>query len=198
MSRWDLSHASSYSCKFLLAATERVRAHRSMPSLEKSVFGYGAANDTWIALYRVAEYYALSNYRHGRGISSRDGLTKSTRVDLLYLARACVQLLRKNGPYVFIHASQIVLAEILKRILVYSAYRQRMRRSQRSISRNRSTSIAIARTQCTRIFRTTLPLLTYWSLTLPVSQSYQSGEWPLRTRIYSLIRKCDVFEAIQD
>ncbi len=97
MSGWNLSHASSYCCPFLLSADRRIRDRLSRsspnysPFLEQSVFGI----DTWMALYRVADY-ALSNYRRGRGLSNRDGLTASTRVDLLFLARMAVQLLRKN------------------------------------------------------------------------------------------------------
>ncbi len=52
-------------------------------------------DNTWIALYRVADY-ALSNYCHGRGLSNRDGLTESIRVDLILLARMSVQILRKS------------------------------------------------------------------------------------------------------
>ncbi len=61
--------------------------------LEHSVF----QNDMWIALYRVAGC-ALSNYRRGRGLSNKDGLTKSTRSDLLFLARECVKLLSRGDP----------------------------------------------------------------------------------------------------
>ncbi len=95
MSGWNLSNASSYSCPFLLSAAKYGKICRSTPPLEQSVFG----NDTWIALYRVADY-ALSNYRRGGGLSNRDGLTKSTRDDLLLVARMSVQLfkLRKSGP----------------------------------------------------------------------------------------------------
>ncbi len=79
--RWDLSHASSYSCPFLIAAIrdtnirgvffENASGH-DLPSyckedgqgtpLEHSVF----TDDMWVALYRVADY-ALSNYRWGWG-----------------------------------------------------------------------------------------------------------------------------------
>ncbi len=93
ISGWNLSHASSYSCPFLLSADRCIWDRCSIPPLEQSVFG----DDKWIALYRIADY-ALSNYRHGRGLSHKDGLTEFNRVDLLLLARMSVQLLQKNDP----------------------------------------------------------------------------------------------------
>ncbi len=56
--------------------------------------------------------------------------------------------------------SQRVPDCILKRNQMYSVYLRQTRRSQHSVSRNRSTSIAIARMQCIRIFRTILLQLT--------------------------------------
>ncbi len=104
---WNISHASLYSCQFLSAVTDvknrygllatasdlnlYCKEHGQGNSLEHSVF----TDNTWIALYRVADY-ALSNYCHGRGLSNRDGLTESIRVDLILLARMSVQILRKS------------------------------------------------------------------------------------------------------
>ncbi len=176
MNGWNLSHASSYSCPFLIRVVKdarvwhsTIRAAVDLPSYCKSLgqgrpLGHSVfTDDTWVALYRVVDY-AMSSYRRGWGISNRDGVVESTRVDLCFLALMSVQLLRKNDPYVFLHASRISVG-ILKSILFCSAYLQRMRRSQRSISHNRLTLIAIARTQCTRICRTTLPQLKCCSLT---------------------------------
>ncbi len=108
MSGWNIGHATSYTCPFLISAVTDVQnwytqlaTARDLPSyckeygqetaLGQSVF----TDDMWIALYRIADY-ALSNYLRGRGLSFRDGLTGSTRVDLLLLAGMSVQVLRKK------------------------------------------------------------------------------------------------------
>ncbi len=109
MSGWNLVHASSYSCPFLISAIANTRPfhgrqlttashlleyYESRSPLSRSVFGV----DRWIALYRVSDY-ALSNYhRRGLGLSSRDGLAESTRGELLLLARTSVQLLSESVP----------------------------------------------------------------------------------------------------
>ncbi len=94
LSRWNISHASSYSCSFSLGANEHTFGSNwcYVYTPEHSVF----RDDTWIALYRVADY-ALSSYCRGRGLSNRDGLTESTRDDLLLLVRRSVRILPKRG-----------------------------------------------------------------------------------------------------